>query len=84
MKILIYAGSCIKKNFSFIAPMRIVRACHRHGDEIKVVNWADNRINPKDLGNQIEDFPWGTCYTVNANKMITYAKKIVKNKLNMI
>lgn len=78
MKILIYAGSCAKLNYSFIAPMRIARACARHGDEIKMINWGDDRIPIKILNYGKETFKWGDCWTLNENKMILQLNILIK------
>jgi len=77
-KILIYAGSCAKLNYSFIAPMRIVRACARHGDEVKMINWADKRIPSKVLKCGKEIFKWGECWTLSSNQMLMQLKKLVE------
>lgn len=83
MKILIYAGSCAIKNYSFIAPMRIIRACHRYGDEIRMINWADNRISKLKIGQ--ENFKWGDCWTLPLDTMLpTFIEQLETWKPDLI
>ena len=70
-KILIYAGSCAIKHYSFIAPMRIARACHRHGDEVRLINWADDRVDGKDLVIGQQNLKWGMCWTLSLSHMLS-------------
>ncbi len=79
MKIIIYAGSCAKLNYSFIAPMRIARACARHGDEVIMINWANMTIPRKTLRIGKEKFPWGICYTLPLDDMIMQLDKTINS-----
>lgn len=75
-KILIYAGSCASLNYSFIAPVRIARACHRHGNEVKMIDWADTRLkNIIKIGQKFHK--WGECFTLSEVEMINKLKQLI-------
>jgi len=71
MKVLIYGGSCMKLSHSFIAPLRIARAYHRHGHEVRMINWADDRIPSSAIGAESDGLSWGHCYTLPLDRMIS-------------
>lgn len=71
MKILIYCGSCAKHSYSFIAPLRIARVLARYNHEVKMIDWADERIPAKVLNSGIEEFKWGMCWTLPLHNMLS-------------
>ena len=70
MKILIYGTSAMKHSYSFIAPLRIARACARHGDEVMMIDWADDRIQLDILKIGYKEHKWGVSYTLPLEQML--------------
>lgn len=78
-RILIYGGSAMVHNYSFIAPMRIIRALKRHGHFITLINWADQRIPKETLKEGVTEHSWGTCYTYDIDEMIRQLLRTINN-----
>lgn len=78
MKIIIYGTSAMKHSYSFIAPLRIARACTRHGDEVIMIDWADNRIQPEVLKEGYEEHKWGVSYTLKLQDMLPELEKQIQ------
>ena len=78
MKIIIFGTSAMKHSYSFIAPLRIARACVRHGDEVIMINWADDRIQKEILKEGKEQHKWGISYTLKLDDMIPKLQKQIE------
>jgi len=78
MKIILFGTSAMKHSYSFIAPLRIARACVRHGDEVMMIDWADNRIDPTVLKEGYEKHKWGVSYTLKLEQMLPELQKQIK------
>lgn len=78
MKIIIFGTSAMKHSYSFIAPLRIARACARHGDEVMMIDWADNRIKPEVLKEGYEEHKWGVSYTLKLRDMLPELEKQIR------
>ncbi len=78
MKIIIFGTSAMKHSYSFIAPLRIARACARHGDEVMIIDWADDRIKLDILKEGFEQHKWGVSYTLKLDDMIPELEKQIQ------
>ena len=78
MKIIIFGTSAMKHSYSFIAPLRIARVCAGHGDEVMMINWADDRIQKDILKEGYEEHKWGISYTLKLEDMIPELEKQIK------
>ncbi len=78
MKILIFGTSAMVMSYSFIAPLRVARACARHGDEIMMIGWLDNRISPNVLKEGRTEEKWGISYTLKLEEMIPELNKQIE------
>lgn len=78
MKIIIFGTSALKHSYSFIAPLRIARACARHSDEVLMVDWADNRIQKDILKEGFEQHKWGVSYTLKLEEMLPKLEKQIQ------
>lgn len=79
MKIILYSGSCAKLSYSFIAPLRIARACKRAGNEVILINWADTKIPHEILRVGRTSEKWGDCYTLSFDDMIMQLDKLINS-----
>ncbi len=79
MKIIIFGTSALKHSYSFIAPLRIARACARHDDEVMIIDWADDRIQPPEILKEgYEEHKWGVSYTLKLDDMLPELEKQIK------
>ena len=70
MKILIYGASAMKYSHSFIAPLRIARVCARYGNEVRMIDWEDDRIDSDYMISGQEEHKWGYSWTYPLHKML--------------
>ena len=78
MKILIFGTSAMVVSYSFIAPLRIARACARHGDEVMMIGWLDDRVSPDVLKEGCTKHKWGVNYSLKLNDMIPELEKQIQ------
>ncbi len=78
MKILIFGTSAMVVSYSFIAPLRIARACARHDDEVVMIGWLDNRVSLECLPEGRTEHKWGISYSLKLDDMIPELEKQIE------
>lgn len=78
MKIIIFGTSAMVISYSFIAPLRIARACARHEDEVMMIGWADHRVSPDVLKEGRSKEKWGVNYSLKLEEMLPELEKQIE------